>query len=558
LSNYTQVTFFAPKDALLSGNPAKLIKGADVDPELAAIAAAIASKYDATNFTFANPTATIGLSAVNGTSTNPMRSDAAPALSQAISPTWSGNHTFSNAITVNGAGSSLKGAVTLTAPASGPTLTVTGIQGTHSLFAGPNTGAGWNIQFNDTTNSVARGFIGIGTNTVVGAAVTDFGISPGVSGSVVIGNANGGAIATRFGPNGNVTIAAPSSGTALTVTGINNGRTADFTDGTETLSLQSDSSHNMLAGVVGAHSLELFTSNSIRLIVNSAGNVTINAPSSGQALTVNTASSGAAGILVNSPSTSFPSYLQLNEGGTAYGYVGADAGGNLVTGSSAGDMVVRAAVGAAAGTLRFVTSATGSSTQMSIGTAGNVTINAPSSGIALSATGAANSNTAVFTGSGITGQSFGPLVAAGTNSSDYSFQVRNVSGTQTALNIRGDGLTQAVDQGGSLQDVGWRGTPLNQQSGNYTLVLADRGKTINSAGASATITIPANVFSGGDVVSIRVASGNTNTIAQGTSLTLSWAGNGSSTGNRTLTGEGLATILFSSATAATISGAGLS
>jgi hypothetical protein len=28
-----------------------------------------------------------------------MRSDAAPALSQAISPTWSGTHTFSNAVT---------------------------------------------------------------------------------------------------------------------------------------------------------------------------------------------------------------------------------------------------------------------------------------------------------------------------------------------------------------------------------------------------------------------------------------------------------------------------
>ncbi len=49
MSNYTQTTFFAPKDLLLSGNPAKLIKGADVDPELANIATAIATKYDATN-----------------------------------------------------------------------------------------------------------------------------------------------------------------------------------------------------------------------------------------------------------------------------------------------------------------------------------------------------------------------------------------------------------------------------------------------------------------------------------------------------------------------------
>lgn len=45
----------------------------------------------------ANPTGTIGLTAVNGTAATPMRSDAAPALSQAIAPTWTGTHTFSPA-----------------------------------------------------------------------------------------------------------------------------------------------------------------------------------------------------------------------------------------------------------------------------------------------------------------------------------------------------------------------------------------------------------------------------------------------------------------------------
>lgn len=43
----------------------------------------------------ANPTATIGLTAVNGVSTSAIRSDGAPALSQAIVPTWTGQHTFS-------------------------------------------------------------------------------------------------------------------------------------------------------------------------------------------------------------------------------------------------------------------------------------------------------------------------------------------------------------------------------------------------------------------------------------------------------------------------------
>jgi hypothetical protein len=50
---------------------------------------------DSTNG-YANPTGTVGLAAVNGVAATSMRSDAAPALSQAIAPTWTGVHTFDN------------------------------------------------------------------------------------------------------------------------------------------------------------------------------------------------------------------------------------------------------------------------------------------------------------------------------------------------------------------------------------------------------------------------------------------------------------------------------
>lgn len=43
---------------------------------------------------FANPSASIGLAAVNGSASTAMRSDGAPALSQAIAPTWTGDHVF--------------------------------------------------------------------------------------------------------------------------------------------------------------------------------------------------------------------------------------------------------------------------------------------------------------------------------------------------------------------------------------------------------------------------------------------------------------------------------
>lgn len=47
----------------------------------------------------ANPTASVGLAAVNGAAATFMRSDGAPALSQSITPTWTGAHAFSNTIT---------------------------------------------------------------------------------------------------------------------------------------------------------------------------------------------------------------------------------------------------------------------------------------------------------------------------------------------------------------------------------------------------------------------------------------------------------------------------
>lgn len=45
-----------------------------------------------------NPTGTVGLTAVNGVAGTYMRSDAAPPLSQAISPTWTGTHLFNGAL----------------------------------------------------------------------------------------------------------------------------------------------------------------------------------------------------------------------------------------------------------------------------------------------------------------------------------------------------------------------------------------------------------------------------------------------------------------------------
>lgn len=164
---------------------------------------------------FANPSASVGLSAVNGSAATAMRSDASPPLSQSISPTWTGTHTFSNPITVNGAGSSLKGGVTVTAPASGAGLTANGVSGSVAAKvvsgssattaandfeidrSGSTAGAvgeGPNIVLNDTTNTHDTMIQQAGNRTEFWKFGTSWVLDGyfGASDGLVIGAASGG------------------------------------------------------------------------------------------------------------------------------------------------------------------------------------------------------------------------------------------------------------------------------------------------------------------------------------------------------------------------------
>jgi microcystin-dependent protein len=66
VTDYTKTTDFASKDALSTGNPAKIVKGTEIDDELVAISGAIGSKADKASPTFtgtpAAPTASSGTS----------------------------------------------------------------------------------------------------------------------------------------------------------------------------------------------------------------------------------------------------------------------------------------------------------------------------------------------------------------------------------------------------------------------------------------------------------------------------------------------------------------
>lgn len=52
MSNYIKGTNFTVKDTLPTGNAAKVVRGAEIDDELTAVASAISSKADSANPTF--------------------------------------------------------------------------------------------------------------------------------------------------------------------------------------------------------------------------------------------------------------------------------------------------------------------------------------------------------------------------------------------------------------------------------------------------------------------------------------------------------------------------
>jgi hypothetical protein len=201
--------------------------------------------------------------------------------------------------------------------------------------------------------------------------------------------------------------------------------------------------------------------------------------------------------------------------------------------------------------------ATNNANRLQISGAGNVVTNAPSAGVGLVVNGFAGSNAQNIVGSSSTGNSFGLATLAGTTASDYSLSALNQSGSISWFKVRGDGVVFGND-GTNPFELGYKDTPFNVQTVNYTLVASDRGKTVGFTAGGLTATLPAGVFAAGAVTSLLIGPGNTLTIAQGGGVTLQWTGNGSATGNRTLTGAGLATVFWASGTQAYIAGSGLS
>jgi len=228
MSNYTKSTDFAAKDALASGNAAKIVKGTEIDTEFNNIATAVATKADSASPTFTGtPTLPTGTIAVTQSTsddstkiaTTAFVQDIADAIKNALYPvgsiytnatsstnpgtllgfgTWtafgagrvmvgfnSSNSLFDTAEETGGSADAIVVSHTHTA-----TSTVTDSGHTHSIFARSlgssattpnylmadvNSAGGQNIP---TTNSATTGITVATTNSTTGSSGTNANYQP--------------------------------------------------------------------------------------------------------------------------------------------------------------------------------------------------------------------------------------------------------------------------------------------------------------------------------------------------------------------------------------------
>jgi hypothetical protein len=118
----------------------------------------------------------------------------------------------------------------------------------------------------------------------------------------------------------------------------------------------------------------------------------------------------------------------------------------------------------------------------------------------------------------------------------------------TSQNITG--AAAVSDVAGNLRTI-----VQNSQTTGYTLVATDNGKFINIT--TGGVTVPSSIFSAGQNVVVYNNSTSAQTITQGSGVTLTLAGT-TSTGNRTLSANGIGTIICTGSNAFLITGTGVS
>lgn len=326
---------------------------------------------------------------------------------------------------------------------------------------------------------------------------------------------------------------------------------------------------NLITGITGvngwilsaANTPALYSNSVQRATVSSTGMITINAPTSGIALTVNGVAGASLFKLVPAAGTN---WIDVNDGTT--NFVGTFSGASSYIGNASNHAVI----------LR-----TNNVDRLTLAAAGNITVGTPTSGNALTLNHIAGS-VAVFTTDGTTQ---GVLITNSTNLDFGAFSnhalrllTNNTSRVTiaaagnitiaapssgvalTVAGVSGTHSTKIADSATNSFNAGFLEVPQNTQNANYTTVLADSGKQIyHSSGSPHTYTIDSNAnvaYPLGTVLTfINDNGGGTVTIAL-TSDTLRFIPGGT-TGSRTLAANGRATAIKMTSTSWQISGTNL-
>lgn len=379
MSNYVQTTFFAPKDALITGNPLKLIKGADVDPEFAAIAAAIATKFDSSSIS----SAPVGFS--DGTA-------AAPGITFASQTNMGFFRAGNNDLGITVAGVKVVDLVPTSILFFGSAIVGTAnISVTNtSTTIGQDTQQQWNA-------GSSQGVILVANQNRASAVLTggpttaQFAISTTGAIPLVFGTAN--TYAGQINGTGNWIIAAPGSGVPLTVNGLGAGaglglftvasnasatldvsNTNAGTAGKATLRVLNSTDSVQMGitstgytgaavwtngppgeaahfGSVGAIPLSLGVNGIEFARIASNGTVNINSPASSNTLVV-TQNNNSAGVVINGSNAeglrlngtaANGTFMQIYNGATFNGFMGAAL--QEFTGTTATDFAIGAASG---------------------------------------------------------------------------------------------------------------------------------------------------------------------------------------------------------------------
>lgn len=302
-------------------------------------------------------------------------------------------------------------------------------------------------------------------------------------------------------------------------------------------------------------SLILSTALAIRMSIAVNGTVAINAPTSGTALTI-TALAGARAVTVSAGPifVSNPGLplVVLNSSGSNFGLISNNGANSWSLGTGTSDVTAGTAV-------------------LSWNATGNVTVAAPTSGVALTLPSASGAQS--FFGSGVniglaTAFAAGQAELYTTSTTPLGIGTTGAAvlnlytGSTARLTIDATGIVSLPTGNGTTLGPAWSGIPQIAISSNYNLAGTESGKHIYFTGiAGQAVGIPANASVPFPIgASISIFNDSSNSLALNiTTDTLSWMKGGSTAGgNRTIAVGSVVTIVKVTATRWDLSGNGIS